>query len=176
MRASDSSSANNNFKVKAFVRNESVAEELEGILRSELGDSIVEAGALVVTPYFSPENPRMRFGIWQCSLRGDTAESKIESAVDNANLFLLSNGTINGRVFSTGKHVNIYKEVGYPQEVAKMSGLDVEREVADLWIAHTRQPTNSPGAFPIWSHPFASGECAIIHNGDISSFGATWSS
>ena len=97
---------------------------------------------------------------------------KIENAVDKANLFLLSKGRIDGRVFSASKHVNVYKEVGYPLEVAKMNGLDVEKEEADLWIAHTRQPTNSPGAFPIWSHPFASGECAIVHNGDISSFGA----
>ncbi|MGI0083940.1 MAG: glutamate synthase, partial [Nitrososphaerales archaeon] len=43
---------------------------------------------------------------------------------------------------------------------------------SDMWIAHTRQPTNSPGELPIWSHPFASSECAIVHNGDISSFGA----
>ncbi len=57
-------------------------------------------------------------------------------------------------------------------DVAKQYGL-LENEVfGDMWIAHTRQPTNSPGAFPIWSHPFAAFETAIVHNGDISSFGA----
>ena len=47
-----------------------------------------------------------------------------------------------------------------------------DTQFADMWIAHTRQPTNSPGSSPIWSHPFASFDCAIVHNGDISSFGA----
>ena len=53
-----------------------------------------------------------------------------------------------------------------------MWGLDREEGGADMWIAHTRQPTNSPGSLPIWSHPFASMNTAIVHNGDISSYGS----
>src|SRR4029077_15979691 len=77
-----------------------------------------------------------------------------------------------GRIFSYGKYVTVYKEVGYPAEVAKMGGLDGDDGGADMWLAPTRQPTNSPGSLPIWSHPFASMNTAIVHNGDISSYGS----
>ena len=99
----------------------------------------MEIGRFLVSPYSSLENLRISFGIWQCYLRGDIAESKIEGAIDRANLFLLSKGTIDGRVFSASKHVNVYKEVGYPLEVAKMNGLDVEREEL---IYGSRTPAN----------------------------------
>ena len=68
--------------------------------------------------------------------------------------------------------MSVFKEVGYPAEVAGMWGLDSQQGGADMWLAHTRQPTNSPGSLPIWSHPFASMNTAIVHNGDISSYGS----
>ncbi|MDA4112241.1 MAG: glutamate synthase, partial [Thaumarchaeota archaeon] len=96
-----------------------------------------------------------------------------EKKVDQINSSLLSNRRIDGRIFSYGRYLSIFKGVGYPLDVAKMHGIDrTDSKFANLWIAHTRQPTNSPGSSPIWSHPFASFDCAIVHNGDISSFGA----
>ncbi len=93
--------------------------------------------------------------------------------MDDINYSLLSDGKIEGRIFSYGGHVSVFKEVGYPLDVARMFGLDKENQVeGDIWIGHTRQPTNSPGSSPIWSHPFCALDCAIVHNGDISSFGA----
>jgi glutamate synthase domain-containing protein 1 len=68
--------------------------------------------------------------------------------------------------------VEVFKGVGYPSDVCSIYRLVERNFTADLWIAHTRQPTNSPGVYPVWSHPFASHEWAIAHNGDISSFGA----
>ena len=96
----------------------------------------------------------------------------LERTIDSINAELLSDGKIDGRVFSYGRYLDVFKDVGYPLEVAKEYHLDAEPKKADAWIAHTRQPTNSPGRYPIWSHPFASMDCAIAHNGDISSFGA----
>ncbi len=74
-----------------------------------------------------------------------------------------------GRVYYWGEHVNVFKGVGYPGDVASIYG--VERYSADLWIAHTRFPTNSPGYLPYWSHPFSMNDVAIVHNGELSSYG-----
>ncbi|WP_062512606.1 class II glutamine amidotransferase [Sulfolobus acidocaldarius] len=75
-----------------------------------------------------------------------------------------------GRIYSIGSSLSVFKGVGYPKDISKM--YDVEKLEGDLWLAHTRQPTNSPGHFPYWSHPFSTFNVAIVHNGDISSFGA----
>ncbi len=61
-----------------------------------------------------------------------------------------------GRVYYWGgEHIDVFKGVGYPSEIASVYG--IERYTADLWIAHTRFPTNSPGYLPYWSHPFSVG-------------------
>ncbi|MEJ2772171.1 MULTISPECIES: class II glutamine amidotransferase [unclassified Stygiolobus] len=75
-----------------------------------------------------------------------------------------------GRIYSIGSSLKVYKGVGYPRDVAIT--YKVEELEGDLWLAHTRQPTNSPGHYPYWSHPFSSFNIAIVHNGDVSSFGA----
>ncbi len=75
-----------------------------------------------------------------------------------------------GRIYSSGTSLDVFKGVGYPDDVADEYNINNMR--GDLWLAHTRQPTNSPGDEPYWSHPFSTFNVAIIHNGDISSFGA----
>lgn len=75
-----------------------------------------------------------------------------------------------GRLYSFGSTLEVFKGVGYPKDVAQM--YKVEEYEGDLWLAHTRQPTNSPGHYPYWSHPFSTFNIAIVHNGDVSSFGA----
>ncbi len=154
-------------RVKAFVNNVSAAALIEKELTVEVGD--VKDARLA-----KPVDKNNRMAIWQglVHTRRKDEYATMERAVDRINYSLIGPDEINGRIFSYGRYVNVYKEVGYPLEVARLCGLDVESESADLWIAHTRQPTNSPGQLPIWSHPFASSECAIVHNGDISSFGA----
>ncbi|AAT44047.1 class II glutamine amidotransferase [Picrophilus oshimae] len=73
------------------------------------------------------------------------------------------------RIYSYGR-LNVMKGVGYPEDIARL--YKIEELSADMWLAHTRQPTNSPGNLPFWSHPFSSFNVAIVHNGDISSFGS----
>jgi glutamate synthase domain-containing protein 1/glutamate synthase domain-containing protein 3 len=152
-------------RIMAFVKDGRVADEIEGTL-SSLG--IVRDKALR-----SSENLG-RMMVWEALLekREEVPDDLLEQTVDAINSSLISDSKIKGRIFSWGKCLKVYKEVGFPNDVAKMYDLDVPREEADLWISHTRQPTNSPGSLPIWSHPFASMDCAIVHNGDISSFGA----
>lgn len=71
-------------------------------------------------------------------------------------------------VISSGKNMGIFKGVGFPEDIANFYRID-EYE-AYLWIAHGRFPTNTPG----WwggAHPFGLLDWALIHNGEISSYG-----
>ncbi|NPB01186.1 MAG: glutamate synthase [Crenarchaeota archaeon] len=75
-----------------------------------------------------------------------------------------------GRIYAWGRHVKVFKGVGYPRPIADL--YNVYKYSGDLWVCHTRQPTNSPGYYPYWSHPFSVSDIAVVHNGDISSFGS----
>lgn len=72
-------------------------------------------------------------------------------------------------VFSSGKNMGIFKGVGYPEDIASFYRLNEYK--AYLWTAHGRFPTNTPG----WwggAHPFGLLDWALVHNGEISSYGA----
>lgn len=94
--------------------------------------------------------------------------AKLKKIVRDLNTVLWRRGV--GRIYASGGSLNIYKGVGYPSDVA--SSYNIESMEGDMWLAHTRQPTNSPGHYPYWSHPFAGIDIAVVHNGDLSSFGA----
>jgi glutamate synthase domain-containing protein 1 len=71
-------------------------------------------------------------------------------------------------VFSSGKNMGAFKAVGFPDEVGKFYRL--EDYQGYTWIAHGRFPTNTPG----WwggAHPFTLLDFAVVHNGEISSYG-----
>jgi len=71
-------------------------------------------------------------------------------------------------VFSSGKNMGAFKGVGGPAEMAEFFRIDEYK--AHQWIAHTRFPTNTPG----WwggAHPFTLLDWAVVHNGEISSYG-----
>jgi len=160
------SSGGQTHKIKAFVRNQGIADNLVDQLSATVSSP---RDVQLLMP--GKVSGRERFGIWEGNL--NTSDNPaLEKTIDSINGELLSDGKIDGRVFSYGRYLDVFKEVGYPLEVAKEYHLDADTKKADVWIAHTRQPTNSPGRYPIWSHPFASMDCAIAHNGDISSFGA----
>src|SRR5579872_2778767 len=163
----DSGSVDQRLKVEAFVRDDNVArlvsERTADVLGEPLSSKMGDFGSS--TPGSNVLNLEFAYS--------PKIQSTIDGSVDEINGELLSNRRIDGRIFSYGKFLRVYKGVGYPREVARMYHLDQhDAKFADMWIAHTRQPTNSPGSSPIWSHPFASFDCAIVHNGDISSFGA----
>ena len=160
------SSGGQTHKVKAFVRNQAIADNLVDQLSASVSPP---RDVNLLVP--GPASGRERFGIWEGNVV-TSDDPNLEKTVDNINSELLSDGKIDGRIFSYGRYLDVFKEVGYPLDVAKEYHLDKDTKKADAWIAHTRQPTNSPGRYPIWSHPFASMDCAIAHNGDISSFGA----
>lgn len=71
-------------------------------------------------------------------------------------------------IFSSGKNMGVFKGVGYPEDIGPFYRID-EYE-GYCWIAHSRFPTNTTG----WwggAHPFALLDWAIVHNGEISSYG-----
>lgn len=71
-------------------------------------------------------------------------------------------------VFSSGRNMGIFKGVGYPEEIGRFYRL--EEYEGYLWLAHGRFPTNTPG----WwggAHPFGLLDWAVVHNGEISSYG-----
>ncbi len=80
------------------------------------------------------------------------------------------NSTIQGSyVVSSGKNMGAFKAVGYPEDVAEFYMLD--RYQGYIWTAHGRFPTNTPG----WwggAHPFTLLNWSVVHNGEISSYGA----
>ena len=71
-------------------------------------------------------------------------------------------------VFSSGRNMGVFKGVGYPEDIARFFQLDEYR--AYMWIAHGRFPTNTTG----WwggAHPFGLLDWAVVHNGEVSSYG-----
>jgi glutamate synthase domain-containing protein 1 len=80
-----------------------------------------------------------------------------------------ANASVGGAtLFSSGRNMGIFKGVGFPEDIARFFRLD-EYE-AYLWIGHGRYPTNTTG----WwggAHPFGLLDWAVVHNGEISSYG-----
>jgi glutamate synthase domain-containing protein 1 len=79
------------------------------------------------------------------------------------------NNAIEGAfVFSSGRDMGVFKGVGYPEDAAEYFCL--EEYEGYMWTAHGRFPTNTPG----WwggAQPFSVLDWAVVHNGEISSYG-----
>lgn len=71
-------------------------------------------------------------------------------------------------VLSSGKNMGVFKGVGFPLEIGEFFRL--EDYQGYCWIGHSRFPTNTPG----WwggAHPFTMLDTAVVHNGELSSYG-----
>lgn len=84
-------------------------------------------------------------------------------------LVMTINTTVPGAfVFSSGKNMGVFKAVGFPEQVAEF--YRIPDYSGHTWIGHGRFPTNTPG----WwggAHPFNILDWAVVHNGEISSYG-----
>jgi methylamine---glutamate N-methyltransferase subunit A len=70
------------------------------------------------------------------------------------------------RVMGAGDTIEIYKEVGYPSEVAKR--FDLEHMAGTHGIGHTRMATES-AVTTLGAHPFSTGaDQCLVHNGSLS--------
>lgn len=71
-------------------------------------------------------------------------------------------------VMSSGKNMGVFKGVGYPEDIGRF--FRIEEYNGYIWLAHGRFPTNTTG----WwggAHPFGLLDWAVVHNGEISSYG-----
>jgi len=72
-------------------------------------------------------------------------------------------------VASSGKNMGIFKGVGYPEDIGRFFRL--EEYEGYIWTGHGRFPTNSV-AWWGGAHPFGLLDWSVVHNGEISSYGA----
>lgn len=102
------------------------------------------------------------------SVESHDGENPAEAAM--VDLVMKINAGIQGAfVASSGQNMGIFKGVGYPEDIGDFYRLD--EYSGYTWIAHGRFPTNTPG----WwggAHPFGLLDLAVVHNGEISSYGA----
>ena len=107
------SNGGQNHKVKAFVRNQRIADNLQDQLAAAVNSP---RDVQMLMP--APVTGRERFGVWEGNV-STSDNPALEKAIDSINGELLSDGKIDGRVFSYGRYLDVFKEVGYPLEVAK---------------------------------------------------------
>jgi len=79
------------------------------------------------------------------------------------------NGDFPGAIcVSSGKDMAVFKGNGYSYEIAEY--YDLSRYSGQMWISHSRFPTNSP-AWWGGAHPLSILDWAVCHNGEITSYG-----
>jgi len=112
----------------------------------------------VLHRYFVEPSPRLRQRYY------DETEEDIV-----VRLVMEINRDIEGAfVMSSGKNCGVFKGVGYPEDIGRFFRL--EEYDAYIWLAHGRFPTNTTG----WwggAHPFGLLDWAVVHNGEVSSYG-----
>ena len=70
------------------------------------------------------------------------------------------------RVMSAGEVIEIYKEVGLPEDVARR--FDISKLTGTHGIGHTRMATES-AVTTLGAHPFSTGaDQCLVHNGSLS--------
>jgi glutamate synthase domain-containing protein 1 len=108
--------------------------------------------------------------IWRYFLlthEGQSAQDEAEYVVSK--VMQVNTAGLGAYIYGSGKNVGVFKGVGLPEQIAEYFG--IERYEAYLWTAHNRFPTNTPG----WwggAHPFALLDWTVVHNGEVSSYGA----
>lgn len=72
-------------------------------------------------------------------------------------------------VFSAARNMGVFKGIGFPEDLARFYRLKDYRGY--MWLAHGRFPTNT---IAWWggAHPFSILDWSVVHNGEISSYGA----
>lgn len=156
------------YALHLFYQSRAAREQTEGFIERYF--EIKEAGPIPTRKNrFIFESP----AIWRYFVVPEP--SKLESCGTNEEEYVMKcimrvNREIPGAfVASGGKNMGAFKAVGYPEDVADFYRLDDYQ--AYLWMAHGRFPTNTPG----WwggAHPFCLLDWAVVHNGEISSYGA----
>ncbi len=108
--------------------------------------------------------------VWRYFVEPEKADDDSEQKQIIMELVMKINSHLTGAyVISSGQNMGVFKGAAYPDEIAEFYRLDEYQGY--LWLAHGRFPTNTPG----WwggAHPFGLLDYALVHNGEVSSYGA----
>jgi len=111
--------------------------------------------------------------IWRYFLRVDESDENRDPADESeyivSKVMQVNTAGLGAYIYASGKNVGVFKGVGFPAQIAEY--FQVSAYNAYLWTAHNRFPTNTPG----WwggAHPFGLLDWTVVHNGEISSYGA----
>jgi len=112
--------------------------------------------------------------IWRYFLHVDPAAMAQASEDDEGEYIVqkvmqINTAEMGAYIYGSGKNTGVFKGVGHPSQIAEYFG--IEEYQGYLWTAHSRFPTNTPG----WwggAHPFALLDWTVVHNGEVSSYGA----
>jgi len=131
-----------------------------------------ENGPIPTRPTRAIKSPPL---VWRYFVRVKPGQLEQQDCYYNLEDFIVSsvmniNDKIPGAfVMSSGKNMGVFKGVGYPEDIGEFYRLDEYKGY--IWTAHGRFPTNTPG----WwggAHPFNLLNWSVVHNGEISSYGA----
>lgn len=149
--------------VEAFATDMCVVQNVKSILSGEF--DIRSSEVIKLNDKFGDKL------LWSARIHTDSSPLGLEAITDRVNSLYPLDGAKHFRFVSSGVGLHVRKGIGFPSDIYNQYS-EISRTNSHLWIAHTRQPTNSPGQLPVFSHPFSSFNIAVVHNGDISSFGA----
>ena len=129
--------------------------------------SIVAAEIIPTEPSAQVHNPPL---LWRYFVDVEAASVVDEDESDYVvRLSLEVNDRIEGAfVSSCGKNMGVFKGVGYPEDIGEFFRLPDYKGYT--WLSHGRFPTNTQGW---WGgcHPFGLLDWAVVHNGELSSYG-----
>jgi len=143
-------------------------EEAERVLRARC--DIHDSGPIPTRPVDAIRSRPLLYRYF-VSVRPEELERQYDLSEDDiiVQVVMRVNSAVRGAfIFSSGKDMGVFKGVGYPEDIAEFFALDRYR--GHMWIAHGRFPTNTTG----WwggAHPFGLLDWAVVHNGEISSYG-----
>jgi glutamate synthase domain-containing protein 1 len=149
-----------------MYQNQKSKEEVEEILAKEF--NILHSEPIPTSVVKTIKNPP---SFWRYFLKlKENVREKFSGEEDYiVKVVMKINDNIEGAfVISSGKNMAVFKGVGYPDEIAEF--FRIQDYSGYILIGHTRFPTNTPG----WwggAHPFTLLDWAIVHNGEISSYG-----
>ncbi|MFA7306285.1 MAG: glutamine amidotransferase family protein [Hyphomicrobium sp.] len=100
------------------------------------------------------------------ALKSSHAVLTVPSDKSDAVVTWLRANTPNIRIMGAGDAIEIYKEVGYPTDVAKR--FELAKMTGSHAIGHTRMATES-AVTTLGAHPFSTGpDQCLVHNGSLS--------
>ncbi len=158
------------YALHVFYDSEKARTDAEQLLRERF--HVDESGPIPTRPVRAITDPPL---IWRYFVQVKPQQKEKQIFSGEADDYLVAtvmeiNEKIPGAfVVSSGKNMGVFKGVGYPEDIGEFYRIDEYRGY--IWTAHGRFPTNTPG----WwggAHPFTLLDWSVVHNGEISSYGA----